>query len=574
MRILYILISLLFFGNILAEDNKKPNVLFISIDDMNHWISAMRDYQAIYDYPAYKTPNIDRLLARGMFFTNAHVPGGSCKPSRVSVFTGVAVSKHGVYRNPHTWQLAPKFKNRDDVSIMQRFRKEGYFVAGGGKNFHTYHPGSWDEYINTEERDPKDRAADMVLKKKFHEANKAYEIERKRQMKALTIKDKSKADAIKWGPLDCPPEAMPDAFMVDYIIRKLNEKRNKPFFLGCGFTKPHLAWAVPRKYFDMYPLDEIPTPVVKENDIDDLGQQGQNMAGGATHDFMVKSGLWKSAIQGYLASCTFVDDQIGRLLDAIDASPEKDNTIIMLWSDHGWHFGDKGHWKKFATWEETTHIPMGIIAPGVTKAGQKTHRPVNAIDLYPTLLELCGLEPNPELDGHSLVPLLDKPDREWNYPSLTTHSRGYNTVRTQKWRLIEYPRDNEMELYDHSNDPLEHNNLINNPEYAHVMAELKAMMPKTNAPEIVEIEKTIDSTQREILGKKIRGPIYTKAMSAGREAALASEPGQEHAAVDKVILDIITQAKADGAYDQSKIRTEMVGTNNKKVYYEKAGDKK
>ncbi len=574
MRMICLMTSLLLCSGLFAAEKQKPNVLFISIDDMNHWISSMREYQAIYDYDAYKTPNIDKLMARGTFFSNAHVPASSCKPSRVSVLTGVHVYKHGVYRNPHSWLLAPTLKNRDDVSLMQRFRKEGYFVAGGGKNFHSWHEPSWDEYIKTEGKLPKEiMERDAALKKQFHEAAKKMEKERVVTIKALNIKDKSSANAIKWGALDCPTEAMPDSFTVDYIIRKLNEERDQPFFLGCGFTKPHLVWAVPRKYFDMYPLDEIPTPVVKADDLDDLGQQGRSMAGGGTHKFMVESGLWKSAIQGYLASCTYVDDQVGRLMAALDASPHKDNTIIVLWSDHGWHFGDKGHWKKFATWEETTHIPMSITAPGVTKPNQTSHRVVGAIDLYPTLLDLCGFEPNPQLDGRSLVPLLKNPTKEWDYPVLTTHSRGYNTIRTEKWRLIEYPKDDEMELYDHDKDPLEHNNLITNVEYADVVAELKAMMPVTSAPGVVQITKMVDSTQQKLLGKKVRGPTYNRAVDAGTQAALTSEPGKEGPAAQAAITAVLAKAKAGGAYDESMLRVEVTDVTNRTLYFEKAGVK-
>jgi arylsulfatase A-like enzyme len=557
-----------------AADKQPPNVLFVTIDDMNHWISSMREYQAIYDYDAYKTPNIDKLMDRGMFFSNAHVPASSCKPSRVSVFTGVHVSKHGVYRNPHSWLLAPTLKNRDDVSLMQRFRKEGYFVAGGGKNFHSWHEASWDEHLKNEGKLPKEiQERERQLKSKFHAARIKMEQARKDGIKALKIKDKSSANAIKWGAMDCPPESMPDAFLVDYITRKLNQKHDQPFFLACGFTKPHLPWSVPRKYFDMYPLDEIPTPVVKEDDLDDLGNQGRNMAGGGTHDYMIRSGQWKSAIQAYLASCTFVDDQVGRLMAALDASPHKDNTIVVLWSDHGWHLGDKGHWKKFTTWEETTHIPMSIIAPGVTKPKQKSHRVVGAIDLYPTLLDLCGFEPNPQLDGRSLVPLLKDPGKEWNYPALTTHSRGYNTVRTEKWRLIEYPKGDELELYDHENDPLEHHNLASKAEYAPVIAKLRKWMPRTNAPEVIQITKMLDRFQIEHLGKKIVGTTYNKAVAAGREAALASEAGKEGVAAQEAISKIITRAKADGAYDDSKLSAEVTDVTNKTKYSEKTGKK-
>lgn len=246
-----------------AEAAEKPNVLFISIDDMNHWISCMREYQEIYDYPAYNTPNIDKLMKRGVFFTNAHVPASSCRPSRVSTFTGLNVVAHGVYRNPHEWLISPVLKGRDDISLMQRFRKEGYWVAGGGKNFHHVHLESWDEYHGKNapklpaEQDAKYRAlqkqfsAEMELMYKRREEDKG---DAKARANAK-VNGQDKSNAVVWGAIDAPDEAMPDTMMVDYMIRQLNKVHDKPFYLGVGFHKPHMPWSVPRKYFDMYPLE-------------------------------------------------------------------------------------------------------------------------------------------------------------------------------------------------------------------------------------------------------------------------------------------------------------------------------
>ena len=419
---------IVFFSLSTAEAAQKPNVLFISIDDMNHWISCMREYQDIYDYPAYKTPNIDKLMKRGVFFTNAHVPASSCRPSRVSTFTGRNVVAHGVYRNPHEWLISPILKGRDDISLMQRFRKEGYWVAGGGKNFHHVHLESWDEYHGKNaprlpaEQDAKYKvlvqqfSVEMERMYKRREEDKGGAEDREK----AKVNGQEKSNAVVWGSLDLPDEAMPDSMMVDYMIRQLNKEHDKPFYLGVGFQKPHMPWSVPKKYFDMYPLDEIPTPTVNENDLDDLGPQGRNVAGGHTHEYMLKTDNWKKAIQGYLATCTYTDAQVGRLMEAFDKSAYKDNTIIVLWSDHGWHLGDKNHWKKFALWEETTHVPMLIVAPGITRPEQKCDRVVGSIDLYPTLLDLCGFEPNNTLDGQSLVfwdlsgrKILDGSGRNW-----------------------------------------------------------------------------------------------------------------------------------------------------------------
>ena len=545
------------------KEKQPPNVLFISIDDMNHWISGMREYQDIYDYPAYKTPNIDKLLQRGMFFTSAHVPASSCKPSRVSTFTGRNVISHGVYRNPHEWLISPILKGRDDISLMQRFRKEGYWVAGGGKNFHGVHEASWDEFLGRTspklppEEDARRRELSNIFSKAMEEMYQRRDAAKgsKADREAAKVNGNKKDDAVVWGWIDAPDEAMPDSRMVDYIIKQLNKKHDKPFYLGVGFHKPHMPWSVPKKYFDMYPLDEIPTPVVKEDDWDDLGNQGKSIAGGSTHEYMLKTDQWKKAIQGYLATCTYTDVQIGRLMEAFDKSPHKDNTIIVMWSDHGWHLGDKNHWKKFTLWEETTHVPMFIAAPGITKPGQKCDRVVGSIDLYPTLLELCGFAPNKTLDGNSLVPLLKNPKKEWNHPVLTTHSRGYNAIRTEKWRYIQYPKDGEEELYDRLNDPLEHHNLANNPDYTEVLEELRAHVPEQQAEEVVQVANVVRNVQLELLNrkKKIGGPTYSEAQKKAYAAVLACEPGKEEEVARTIATEIFSKAIAAGVYNPENL---------------------
>ena len=197
---------------------------------------------------------------------------------------------------------------------------------------------------------------------------------------------------------------------------------------------------------------------------------------------MVEHKQWRKAVQGYLASIAFCDTMVGRLLDAFLASRYVDNTIVVLWGDHGWHLGEKLHWRKFALWEEATHAPLIFVAPGVTPVGAKCDRTVSFIDIYPTLIELCGLAPRKELEGVSIMPLLKDPKARWDRPALTTYGRNNHTVRSERWRYIRY-RDGSEELYDHSKDPLEWTNLATRPEYTGVKAELAKWLPKTNAPE-------------------------------------------------------------------------------------------
>ena len=196
----------------------------------------------------------------------------------------------------------------------------------------------------------------------------------------------------------------------------------------------------------------------------------------------MESNNWRKAVSAYLASIAFADACVGRVLDGLDRSPYADNTIIVLWSDHGWHLGEKLHWRKFALWEEATHNVLMIVAPGVTRPGVRCGRPVTLLDIYPTLVELCGLRPRDGLEGQSLVPLLKNASAPWERPALTTYKRGNHSIRTERWRYIRYS-DGTEELYDHDNDELEWNNLANKPRHKRLKAELARWMPQTNAPD-------------------------------------------------------------------------------------------
>jgi len=430
----------------------RPNVLFIAIDDLNDWVGCLGGN------PDVKTPNLDRLAARGVNFTHTYCSAPACNPSRASLMTGILPSTSGVYHNNQPWRPVMP----DVVTIPQHFMAHGYLAIGRGKIYHggwpDTNPDAWDLYI------PKgsDPAPDMTP-----------------EDKAM----KAKVGKMWSAPIAGTDEDMDDYKVASWTIEQLGKQYDRPFFLGCGFFKPHMTWHVPKHYFDMYPPETITLPNVKEDDLDDVPPVGKQIAKpNGDHKRITEAGYWRRAVQGYLACISFVDAQVGRVLDALDASAYRDNTVIVLWSDHGWHLGEKLHWRKFALWEEATHNVMMMVVPGITKPGGRCSRPVNLIDIYPTLIDLCGLTPKPELEGQSLVPLLKNPRAKRDRPALTTYGRNRHSVRSERWRYIRYD-DGTEELYDHDHDEMEWHNLAGRPEYAKVKKEMARWLPKVNVPD-------------------------------------------------------------------------------------------
>ncbi|MHC4517739.1 MAG: sulfatase [Planctomycetota bacterium] len=448
--------ALLPAAHAMAKGRDRPNVLFMCIDDLNDWTGCLGGH------PDVKTPNLDRLAARGVLFTNAHCSAPACNPSRASLMTGILPSTSGAYHNPNPWRKSPVLK--DAVTLPQYFMAHGYRAVGGGKIYHGGFPDppSWQDYFPSQKQNkPPDPMPE-----------------------GRPLNGIAKTSHFDWGPVPVKDEAMGDAKVADWAIGELQKKHDKPFFLGCGFFRPHLPWYVPQKYFDMYPVDEITLPNVNENDLEDVPALGKKMAKPqGDHRKVLQHKQWRKAVQGYLASITFVDSCVGRVLDAFEKCAYKDNTVIVLWSDHGWHLGEKLHWRKFALWEEATHNVMMMVAPGVTKPKQRCGRPVTLLDIYPTLVDLCGLKEKPELEGQSLVPLLEDVNATWDRPALTTHGRNNHSLRTERWRYIRYS-DGTEELYDHESDALEWTNVADDPKYANVKRKLAAWLPETNVPEI------------------------------------------------------------------------------------------
>ncbi len=450
---------------IARQAKNKPNVLFIAIDDLNDWVGCLGGH------PDVKTPNLDRLAQRGVLFTNAHCSAPACNPSRASLMTGILPSTSGVYLNPQPWRKSPALA--DAVTIPQHFMAHGYRAVGGGKIYHGAFPDppSWQEYFPTQKKNKPDDPTP---------ANRPLN----------GIPNTAHFD---WGPVDATDEQMGDRQVAAWAASELRKKHDKPFFLGCGFFRPHLPWYVPQKYFRLYPPDKITLPNVNENDLDDVPPIGRKMAKpDGDHKKVTEHKQWRKAVQGYLASITFVDTCVGRVIDAFDKSDYANNTIIILWSDHGWHLGEKLHWRKFSLWEEATHNVLMMVAPGVTKAGGRCSRPVTMLDIYPTLIDLCNLAGKKEIEGKSLLPLLKNPQAKWDRPALTTHGRNNHSLRTERFRYIRYS-DGTEELYDRNNDELEWNNLAGDPKYARTKKDLAKWLPKTNVP---DIPRTTTKTKR------------------------------------------------------------------------------
>ena len=440
----------------LAVAQSKPDVLFIAVDDLNDWTSYLGGH------PQTKTPNIDRLVTRGTAFTNSHCAAPACNPSRAALMSGLRPWQTGIYTNGDPAQGVLK-----DVSTINRhFLANGYNTRGGGKIYHGFgsegRDDTWSEW------------AGLFPSIKEHEKN-------------LNGLNRGHFD---WGPVNAKPTDMGDYKLTDWAIHHLKTApADKPLFLGVGYVKPHLPWYVPQEYYDRFPLADIKLPVTKEHDLDDVPKAGVRMAGPeGDHAAVLKGDQWKKAVQAYLATISFLDDQVGRLLDGLDQSPRKDKTIIVWWTDHGWNLGEKEHWRKFALWEETTRTSMAIVVPGMTKPGSKTDAPVDYMNLYPTLCELTGLPLPDHVKGASLMPLLKDPAAKWDGVAVCTHGKGNHAVRDANWRYIRYA-DGSEELYDHSKDPYEWTNLAAEAGMSDLKANLGAALPKEEVPAITADKK-------------------------------------------------------------------------------------
>lgn len=436
----------------------KPNVLFIGVDDLNDWVLER-------DSPL-KMPNFWRLARRGALFRRAYTASPACNPSRVALLTGLSPATTGVYGNRSDWRKALP----NAVTLPRYFMNHGYRVEGAGKIFH-HHDNS--AYHDDES---------------FHRFQKM-------QLDPMPARKFNGIGAVRsanfdWGQWPLDESATPDARSVDFGVEFLSRPPEQPFFLAIGLFRPHMPFHAPPKYFAEYPARNVSMPRTLADDLLDLPAGGKALLRQKEYFFRAvreadaqRPGTWRAAVRAYQASCTFADHQLGRLLDALARSDRADSTIVALWSDHGYHLGEKDHWEKFVLWEKATRVPLVIAAPGSAEPGTVVETPVSLLDLYPTLLELAGLPPAKGLEGESLVPLFADTERERTVSM--TYQRGNHAVRSKRWRYIRYA-DGTEELYDHASDPDELQNLASLGTHQDVMGELRAGLPRNSAPAVAD----------------------------------------------------------------------------------------
>jgi arylsulfatase A-like enzyme len=455
----------------LAAEAKRPNVLFIVSDDLCNALGC-------YGHPLVKSPNIDRLAARGVKFERAYCQFPLCSPSRSSFMTGRRPNVTEVFTNPGRL-LTPNFRQAipDTVTLPELFRKNGYFAARVGKLYHynvPLHigtsslddPESWDQVVNPRGRDRDD------------------------EPKIITLVPGQFGGTLSWLAAEGADTDQTDGIGATEAIKLLEKLKDRPFFLGLGFYRPHTPYVAPKKYFEMYPLDKITLANVPANH--KQGVPAPAFGSAKPEQETMTDQQRKEAIQAYHASTTFMDAQVGRVLDAVDRLGLADNTIIAFTSDHGYHLGEHGLWQKMSLWEQSARVPLIVYSPKATGNGKAAAGPVEMVDIYPTLADLCGLKSPEYLDGVSLRPMLDDPTKSVKPAAFTQVTRGANihglTVRTSKWRYTAWNYgDQGRQLYDHDADPLETKNLAEDPKFAAVVGEMHALVlknwPKDKWPE-------------------------------------------------------------------------------------------
>ncbi|MBK5294048.1 MAG: sulfatase [Acidobacteriia bacterium] len=447
------------------DRTRRPNIVFVSVDDMNDWVGCLRGY------PGVQTPNIDRLARRGVLFANAHCASPLCNPSRTALLTGRRPSTTGIYNNDQFWR--PNLPGV--VTIPQYFKQNGYTVAGAGKVFHhtagCNPPDQWDEFQLQVFDDP------WYRRDEWYPWNKRIPNPLGHPYNGL----KNFQGEFDWGVLPKEASEYGDQKAVDYGQRFLARKHEKPFFLAVGLWHPHIPMFSPRQYYDLYPESKVKLPEIRADDLNDIPAVGREFAAfrRSEHERIVKEGKWKDAVRSYLAAISFADAMVGALVRTVEQSAYGSNTVLVFWSDNGWHLGEKQHWHKSTLWQRSTHVPLIISAPGMRGAGKARNQPVNLLDLYPTLVELCGLPGPKDLDGESLAPLLRDPAARRN-PTVSTYLPNNHAVRNERWRYIRYS-DGGEELYDCVKDPNEFTNLAGMPEHAGLKRDLAQWMPKASA---------------------------------------------------------------------------------------------
>jgi choline-sulfatase len=446
-----------------AADGPRPNILFIAIDDQNDWIGHLGGH------PMAKTPNLDKLAARGTTFLNAHCQAPLCNPSRTSLLLGLRPTSTGVYGLSPASRDVPALKDR--VSLPQHFAAQGYRTYATGKIFHG----------GTTAGGGKQRIAPEF------QVTAAYGGVGTRPPKKLVGETPMGNNPLMdWGvwPLDNDDTGKGDYKVASWAIEQIKgAPKDQPFFIAAGFFLPHVPCYATQKWFDLYPDDDSVLPKILENDRADTPRFSWYLHWQLPEPrltWIKEHNQWRNLVRSYLACTSFVDSQVGRLLTALDEAGVADNTIVVLWGDHGWHLGEKGITGKNTLWDRGTKVPLIFAGPGV-KGGQRCLQPAELLDIYPTLIDLTHTKPSAGLEGLSLQPQLKNADTKREHPAITSHNQGNHAIRTDRWRFIHYA-DGSEELYDMLNDPNEWTNVVDKPENAAVIAELKKWLPRIDLP--------------------------------------------------------------------------------------------
>ncbi|MDR3198418.1 MAG: sulfatase [Planctomycetaceae bacterium] len=464
-----IFIFLFVFFVVLAIDTvtatEHPNVLFLIADDLGTQLGC-------YGHPIVKSPNIDRLASQGVLFKRAYCQYPLCNPSRSSLLTGRSPDVTRILTN------GPHFRDviGNTVTLPEFFRNNNYQVRRIGKLYHYGVPGqigtdglddpqSWDGVKNPRGRDKDDEPF------------------------VFSLIPGNFGGTLSWYASEGTDEEQTDGIGADMAIKQLQEYAKipeKPFFLAVGFYRPHTPYIAPKKYYDMYPLDKIKLPDVPPNHRENEPDAAYLSL--AKVEVNLDPSLARQAIQGYHAATTFMDAQVGRIIEELDRLGLQKNTIIVFLSDHGYHLGEHGLWRKSSLFDRVPHVPLIIVTPNAKGNGYSSPRTVELLDLYPTLADLCGLTSPDYLDGVSLKPLLENPDTTWNRSAITQVWRGSfhgYSIRNERFRYTIWDNNTKGEqLYDHETDPNEYHNLADNPEFASIKTVLKEELLKRTNPSV------------------------------------------------------------------------------------------
>ncbi len=474
-RYLLLLFPLLSSGTATAvarEAAQRPNVVFIAIDDQNDWVGAFGGH------PLAKTPNIDRLAARGTALLNAHCQAPLCNPSRTSLMLGLRPTTTGIYGLSPWFRTLPEWKDR--VSLPQHFAANGYRTMAAGKIYHGGTGGGGGAGKQGKGKAP----SPVNAVKEFDVTGPSPGVGVRPPAKLIGPTPMGNNPLMDWGVFPHKDEDKGDYQVASWAIDQIKSApKDQPFFLAAGFFLPHVPCYITQKWYDMFPDNDSVLPKIKRDDRDDTPRFSWYLHWSLPEPrlkWVEEANQWRNLARSYLASTTFVDAQIGRVMAALEEAGIADNTVIVLWSDHGWHLGEKGITGKNTLWDDGTRVPLIFAGPGV-KAGGRSTQPAELLDIYPTLAELCGLPARNDLEGLSLVPQLKNANAKRERPAITSHNRGNHGIRSEHWRYIRYA-DGSEELYDSQKDPNEWTNLAGRPEHAAVIAQHKKWLPKIDLP--------------------------------------------------------------------------------------------